>query len=95
MDTKTETQTTETQTTETQTIKVTTPIIIDLGRKKRRRIKALKRGEGPLMDEAMEVIDDIGVSLGDDAKDKVLVPVILVYSKSRNSRSRRSNLCDL
>jgi hypothetical protein len=65
-----------------ETIEMTSPIIVDLGRERSRRIKDLKRGEGRLMDEVLEVIDDVGDMLGSDAEDKILVPIILIYSRS-------------
>jgi hypothetical protein len=34
------------------------------------------------MDEVLEVIDDVGDMLGSDAEDKILVPIILIYSRS-------------
>jgi len=67
---------------DTTTIEMTTPIIVDLGRERRRRIQDLKRGEGRLMDEVLDVIDDVGDMLGSDAQDKILVPIILIYSRS-------------
>jgi hypothetical protein len=66
---------------------VTAPIIVSLGRKKRRVIKRLKRGKGPAMDEVMDVIDQVQANLGPQAEGKILVPVVVVYrQKQRRMR---------
>jgi hypothetical protein len=61
------------------------PIVIDLGKVRRAKIKKLKRGEGPLLDEVNEALEQVRQQLGGD---KQLVPVVLVYAKK--SRKRRS-----
>ncbi len=58
-----------------------TPIIIDLGKKKRKQIKALKRGSGKLMDEVAEVLNQVRGNLGPEAELKNLVPVVMLYRK--------------
>lgn len=64
------------------------PIIIDLGKKKRKQIKALKRGSGKLMDEVAEVLNQVHGNLGPDADLKNLIPVVMLYSKKPKRRSR-------
>jgi len=63
------------------TTDVTTPIIIDLGKQRKGRIKRLKKGRGKLWNEVSDVLVEIQDSLGEDAEGKVLVPVVLVYRK--------------
>lgn len=62
---------------------VTSPIIVDLGKQRRRRIKRLMKGKGRLWDEVADVLEEVQESLGEEASGKVLVPVILVYGKKR------------
>jgi hypothetical protein len=69
---------------------MTQPVIIDLGKQKRRAVKNLKRGEGKLWDEVLDVVEEIKDLLGTEAEGKVLVPVILIY-RERSPR-RRLNL---
>lgn len=69
---------------------MTQPVIIDLGRQRRRALKNLKRGEGKLWDEVLDVIEEVKDLLGTDAEGKVLLPVILIYRE--RSRRRRINL---
>jgi len=63
------------------------PIIIDLGKEKKGRIKDLKRGRGRLVAEVAAVLNEVRGSIGDDAGNKQLVPVVLIYKK-KNRRGR-------
>lgn len=67
---------------------VTQPIIVDLGKQRPKRIKALKQGNGKLWNEVVDVLDEVKGSLGEEAEGKILVPVILVYRK-QSRRLRR------
>jgi hypothetical protein len=66
---------------------VTAPIIVSLGKKRRKAIKRLKRGKGPAMAEVMDVIDQVQASLGAQAEGRILVPVVVIY-RQRQRRSR-------
>ena len=68
------------------------PIIVDLGRERARRIRDLKRGEGVLWDEVLDVLDEVQDMLGAQAEGKTLVPIILVYEKRAPRRRMRSML---
>jgi ribosomal protein L7/L12 len=58
---------------------ITTPIIVSLGKKKKKVIKRLKRGKGAAMDEVLDVVEQVQANLGDDAAGKVIVPVVVIY----------------
>ena len=62
---------------------VTAPIIVSLGKKKRRAIKRLKRGKGPAMEEVMDVLDQVQANLGPQAEGKILVPVVVLYKQKQ------------
>jgi hypothetical protein len=64
------------------------PIILDVGKRTRRTIKALKRGRGRLMDEADEVMREYCARLGKDVENLQLVPLIMLYRKKIPRRSR-------
>jgi hypothetical protein len=62
------------------------PIVIDLGKQSKKRIKRLKKSQGKLMDEVLDAVGQIHQGLGADAGDKTIVPVILIYrQKQRRS----------
>ena len=67
---------------------ISTPIVVDLGKTRRKRIKALKRGKGKLVDEVREVIDMVQTDLGSEAGGRVLVPVVVLYRRRRRKRKR-------
>jgi len=62
---------------------VTAPIIVNLGKKKRKVIKRLKRGKGRAMDEVLDVVDQVQANLGAQAEGKVLVPVVIIYRQKQ------------
>jgi hypothetical protein len=62
------------------------PIIIDLGKEKKKRIKDLKRGRGRLMNEVAGVINEARMNLGSEADGKEFIPVILIYRKKRKRK---------
>jgi hypothetical protein len=62
------------------------PIIIDLGKEKRKRIKDLKRGRGRLMNEVAGVINEARINLGAEADGKEFIPIILIYRKKRKRK---------
>ncbi|HEX8501800.1 MAG TPA: hypothetical protein VF659_14550 [Pyrinomonadaceae bacterium] len=62
------------------------PIIVDLGKVKKRRIKDLKRGRGRLVDEVSNVLNQVSAGLGDEAGNKQLVPIVLIYKKKNRGR---------
>jgi hypothetical protein len=66
---------------------MTQPVIIDLGKQRRRRIKDLKNGEGKLWDDVLDVIEEVKEMLGVEADSKVLVPIVLIY-KEKTVRRR-------
>lgn len=72
----------------TQEVAGIAPVIIDLGKEKKGRIKDLKRGRGRLLAEVAAVINEVRAGLGDDADSKQIVPVLLIYSKKRKGKKK-------
>ncbi len=60
---------------------VTSPIIVSLGKKSKKQMKRLKRGKGSTMDEVMDVVDQVQDHLGEDAANKIIVPVVVIYRR--------------
>jgi len=67
---------------------MTQPVIIDLGRQRPRSLRDLKKGEGKLWDEVLDVADEVKEMLGADAEGKVLIPIVMLYQQ----KSGRLNL---
>jgi hypothetical protein len=65
---------------------MTQPVIIDLGKQKRTSLKDLKKGEGKLWDEVLDVVEEVKEMLGTEADGKVLVPVIMLYQEKSGRR---------
>ncbi len=65
---------------------IVAPIIVSLGKKKKKQIKRLKRGKGGTMDEVLDVIDQVQANLGDQAAGKILVPIVVIYRRKQRRR---------
>jgi hypothetical protein len=72
----------------------TDPIVIDLGKVKRKQIKALKQGRGPLVEELAGVVAQVQEGLGSAADGKTVLPVVVVY-RQRPKRKKISSLLRL
>jgi hypothetical protein len=75
-----------------QEFEVTEPIIINMGKQKRKRIKRLLSGRGKLWGEVEGVIEEVGTQLGEDLEGKTIVPLILVYRRRPKRRRARGLL---
>jgi len=64
------------------------PVVIDLGKTRRKRIKQLKRGQGPLREAVADVISQVQEELGAEAEGKELVPVVMIYQRRQKKRGR-------
>lgn len=58
------------------------PVIIDLGQKKAKQVKDLRRGEGELMDDVRDAIDELASS---GAIANGVPPVIIVVEKKQKA----------
>jgi hypothetical protein len=60
------------------------PVVIDLGSKKRKQIKKLRKGTGPLMDDLQELLEKLRAAghLAPDA-----TPVVMVVKQKPRRRS--------
>ena len=67
-----------------------TPIVVDLGKQSRKRIKKLKRGQGPLVGEIHDVVHQVADQLGAAQQDKQIVPVVVLYRRKPKKRSASS-----
>ena len=63
-----------------------TPVIVDLGKRKRRAIRDLKNGRGYLMSEVDQAVSRARSALPDAEQNKPVVPVVILYRKKRRRR---------
>lgn len=70
---------------------VNAPIIIDVGKTRKRRIRELAQGCGKHAADVQDALADVTTSLGDQADGKQLVPVVLVYRKKSRRRKKKNN----
>lgn len=87
-------KTTTTDTTMTETVPAAhvsgtevPPVVLDLGRTKRKLIRALKKGQGELIEEVAAAVEAVRNNLGAEAEGKILTPVVIIYER----RARRRN----
>ena len=81
-----------TQEVELRLVPSATPIVIDLGKKKKKFIKDLKRGQGKLMAEVMAAINEVRIGLGEEANNQQVAPVVLIYKQKRKRRKGGRNM---
>jgi hypothetical protein len=63
------------------------PILLDVGKVKKRAITELGRGRGKLMDEVERALREAGLGEADGV---TLVPVLVVFGRKRKRKKRRS-----
>jgi len=62
------------------------PVVVDLGKQKSKTLRALKNGEGPLMEDVARVLDEVRARSPELAA-KELVPVVILYRKKPKTKS--------
>jgi hypothetical protein len=62
-------------------VEVTEPIIINMGKQKRKRIKNLMKGRGRLWFEVEGVTEEVSTMLENELEGKTIVPLVLVYRR--------------
>lgn len=64
------------------------PIILDIGKTRKKNIRDMKRGQGKIMADLQDAMAEVTLSLGEQADGKQLVPVVLLYRKKNRSRRK-------
>ena len=57
------------------------PVVLDLGKTKKKLIRALKNGEGRLMEDVAEAVEAVRNNLSPELEGKTLIPVVIVYER--------------
>lgn len=65
------------------------PVVVDLGKAKPKKVKALMLGEGDLVEDVQSALEQIRAGLGAAAEGKRLLPIILVHKRKRSRRYLR------
>jgi hypothetical protein len=68
------------------------PVIVDLGKRKKKEIRDLKNGCGKLMTEVDVAVDHARSTLPDAEKNKGVIPVVIVYRKKKKGRKGSGSL---
>jgi hypothetical protein len=71
---------------------VPTPVIVDLGSRKKKAIKRLKKGRGKLMAEVALAIEQVRGGWSDGDQDKNAVPVVIIYKKKKKNKKKGGSL---
>ena len=58
---------------------ISAPVIVDLGKVKRKQIKQLKRGTGDLILEVREAVEEVVAGLGEEANGREFIPIVVLY----------------
>jgi hypothetical protein len=68
---------------------VNAPVIIDVGKASRKKVRRIKKGGGGLMNDIQDAMAEVKASIGSSAEGQQLVPVVLLYKKKRRKKSKR------
>lgn len=85
---KTQTDPAPTEEPETQHVEVVTPVVVEMGKLSRKQLKSFKNGEGPLMDDVLDVLEEVAVGMGQEAENRTFVPVVMVFEKQPKKKKR-------
>jgi len=66
------------------------PIVVDLGKKTKKAIKKLKKGEGKMVEEVQLAMSEVRSRLPEADKAKQLVPVVMFCERKPSKRSKLS-----
>jgi len=64
------------------------PIFLNVGRKRKSRIKRLKRGTGKLVDKVFRAVAEVAERHNLAASGKEIVPVVIVYRQRKRRKNR-------
>lgn len=67
----------------------TPPIIIDLGKVGKKKVRQFKEGRGEIAAEVQQILNETRGNLGAEHAGKELVPIVLVYKKKRGGRGKK------
>jgi len=63
-----------------------TPVVIDLGSKRKKAVNDLKNGRGELLADVEHAVNHARANLPDEDKNKTVLPIVFIYRKKRRRR---------
>lgn len=65
------------------TLLTTNPIVIDMGKRESRLIRDLKKGEGDLLEEVNEIVDEVSERIAppEGGVERVFIPVVVIVER--------------
>lgn len=73
---------------EKKTLDGAAPIVVNLGKKTKKAIKKLKKGEGKMVDAVQLAMDEVRARLPEADKAKQLVPVVMFVERKDSKKSK-------
>lgn len=64
------------------------PVVVNLGKKTKKAIKKLKKGEGKMVEEVQLAMDEVRARLPEADKAKQLVPVVMFVERKFAKKSK-------
>lgn len=61
------------------------PVVVDLGKTKKKLIRELKHGEGKLMEDVKEAVEAVRSNLP-EMEGKELIPIVIIYERKTPRR---------
>ena len=80
--------------TDTKEDSTLSPVLVDLGKAGRKRVRDLKRGKGRLLEKVEDAIEQTVEELGDETKGKTILPIVVVVEKRPKKKRNVSSLLD-
>lgn len=85
---KTQSDPAPTEEPEAEHVEVVTPVVVEMGKLSRKQLRAFKNGEGPLMNDVLDVLEEVAVGMGEEAESRTFVPVVMVFEKRPKKKKR-------
>lgn len=65
-----------------------TPLVIEMGKISKKKLKKFKKGKGALVDEVIEVLGEVVGGIAGETESRTIVPVVMVYEKKPKKKLR-------
>ncbi len=73
---------------EDEEFEIITPLVIEMGKLSKKKLKAFKKGKGSLVNEVIEVLSEVTGSVSSETESRSIIPVVMVYEKKPRKKRR-------